>query len=244
MTWIKICGTTNLEDARLAVEAGADALGFVFAESPRRVTPEQAREIITALPAEVEKVGVFVNETAPCIVQVAEQAGLTAIQLHGEEPLEVGRTIKLHGLQGSRCPVIRSFPISNWLKDPNQRGVVGWDPMAAGLVEMGPEGKTAVTRSFDAILLDSGSIPKRGGTGMPFDWATGQFFVSAMSPFAKVIVAGGLNPSNIEEAISRLRPWGVDVVTGVECEPGKKDPQKVHAFVKAVRQADKEYSRL
>ncbi|HXE89847.1 MAG TPA: phosphoribosylanthranilate isomerase [Terriglobales bacterium] len=244
MPWVKICGTTNPEDARLAVDAGADALGFVFAESPRRVTAERARQIIAELPAEVEKVGVFVNEPVQRILEVADQAGLTAIQLHGDEPPETPRAIKRASSGERPLRVIRAGPLIPWLDDSHEADAIGWDPALLGIVERGPGGEPVRTGNIDALLVDSGTPQKRGGTGAPFDWIRGSILITMMSSFVKVIVAGGLTPENVAEALQRLRPWGVDVVSGVEREAGKKDPEKVRAFIEAVRQADKESSRL
>ena len=230
MTWIKICGTTNLEDARLAVEAGADALGFVFAESPRRVTAEQAGEIIAELPTKVEKVGVFAGESGRRIRQLVEQAGLTGIQLHGgEEDLQKieqgGAWVEQQSLRVIVC-------LSGVLADPTQS--------AAGIGVRRSEGKPR----REALLLDSSTREKLGGTGATFDWTKWAPFLKQTRPVVDVIVAGGLRSENVGEAIRILHPWGVDVVSGVEREPGKKDPEKVRAFVNAVRQADKEHSRL
>ena len=216
--WIKICGTTSLEDAQLAVEAGADAIGFVFAESPRRVTPEQVAEIVAQLPAKVEKVGVFVNERAANIRAVVKQAGLTGVQLHGDEP--VGFAAQLFSEEG-RPRLYRAL---------SMRTVFS----AANVTTLLREHRTKPV--FDALLVDSGS-PTRGGTGLTFDWDRAQPFITGLKKSGKVIVAGGLTPENVARAIAMFRPWGVDVASGVEREPGKKDPDKLRAFVQAARQA-------
>jgi phosphoribosylanthranilate isomerase len=224
MTWIKICGTTNLEDARLAVEAGADALGFVFAESPRRVTPEQAREIIADLPEGVEKVGVFVDETVERIRAIIDLAGLTAVQLHGEGFVQPGLRRQL----GADRPVKLLYV---------------WR-----LEEFPPDGGFGLEIPADddkpyALLLDSRSSRAKGGTGASFDWKMWAQFLSShhlRQTLPRLIVAGGLRPHNVRDAIRLVCPWGVDVVTGVEHEPGRKDPQKVRAFVAAVRAAEGE----
>ena len=223
MTWVKICGTTSLEDARLAVEAGADALGFVFAESPRRVTAEAARAIIAGLPSQVQKVGVFVNEAAERIHAIVTEAGLTAVQLHGDESIEFAR--QLFPCQGSRrsCRIFKAIPVRS-----------GFEARAREFIR----GENKV----DALLLDSYAESARGGTGRTFDWR----LASAAAPRlrSRLILAGGLDAMSVGEAIRLLKPWGVDVVSGVEREPGKKDPEKVRAFIAAVRQADKEHARL
>jgi phosphoribosylanthranilate isomerase len=216
--WIKICGTTSLEDAQLALEAGADAIGFVFAESPRRVTPEQAAEIVAQLPAKVEKIGVFVNERAAHIRAVVKQAGLTGVQLHGEEPVEFAA--QLFPEEG-RPRLYRAL---------SMRTVFS----AANVTTLLREHRTKPV--FDALLVDSGS-PTRGGTGLTFDWDRAQPFITGLKKSGKVIVAGGLTPENVARAIAMFHPWGVDVASGVEREPGKKDPDRLRAFVQAARQA-------
>jgi len=225
MTWVKICGTTSLEDARLAVDAGADALGFVFAASPRRVTPETAQQIIAELPANVQKVGVFVNEPAERIRAIVAQAGLTAVQLHGDETPDFAR--QLFPWEGTRrtCRIIKAIPIR-----------AGFEAQA--------EQFTKKEKTVDALLLDTHSPAARGGTGQSFDRQLASSAAPRLALSAKLILAGGLDPASVGSGIHLLRPWGVDVVSGVEREPGKKDPEKVRAFVAAVRQADKEQSRL
>ena len=218
MTWVKICGMTNLEDALTAVEAGADAVGFVFYEkSPRNVSGEVAREIVEKLPEGVEKVGVFVNETEDSICAIADGAGLTAFQMHGdnEDPhvadLVVGRRPNLKVLAA----------ISMRHASP-----VGWASV------WNPD----VVRAF---LVDSGSSSTHGGTGEVFDWKISIGTLGEIKRFGRLVLAGGLTPGNVAEAIGILKPWGVDVASGVEARPGKKDPEKVRAFVKAVREEDR-----
>ncbi len=214
MTWIKICGTTNLEDALTAVEAGADALGFVFYEkSPRRVDPRTARRIVGELPAAVDKVGVFVNQFEEPIVALADEVGLTAIQLHGdcEDPHVADQIVK---------------------RRPNIKVLVG-----ISMHHPNPEGWAMMWRPdlVHAFLVDAGDSSKYGGTGRVFDWQTNRPRVEVIARLGRVVVAGGLNPSNVPEAISILKPWGVDVASGVEASAGKKDPEKVRAFIGAVR---------
>ncbi len=229
MTWVKICGTTNLEDARLAVEAGADALGFVFAESPRRVNPEQARDIIRELPGQIEKIGVFVRKSSNQIAEIVETAGLTGVQLHGERSARRVAALRAQIARSERT--IRL--LCAWRLDE-------FPPSGAYGIAM-PAGEDKP----DALLLDSRSSIARGGTGTSFDWMSwGVFLRSLRRTLPPLVVAGGLNPDNTGEAIRLLRPWGVDVVSGVEREPGKKDPEKVRAFIAAVRKADKEHARL
>ncbi len=216
MTWIKICGTTTIEDARAAVEAGADAVGFVFAPSPRRIEPERAKQIVAGLPRHAEKVGVFANETAERIREIVEQVGLTAVQLHGDETPEFALTLFRVPGQVSRA----------------RRRVF----KALG-VRPGIEGEL---RSFggcvDGLLLDSVARDgRRGGTGQAFDWNRAQEFMPGLTARVRVILAGGLNPENVADAVRKLRPWGVDVCSGVERAPGTKDHDKLRAFVETVR---------
>jgi phosphoribosylanthranilate isomerase len=212
MTWIKICGTTNLEDALTAVEAGADALGFVFYEkSPRKIDPESAREIVKNLPPNIERVGVFVNEPVERILSTAAQVGLTAAQLHGAdsrnpefiEALKIGRDLKLF--------------------------------LVLSAAEIGDEWKVNGEPGISAVFFDSGTPQLPGGTGKTFDWKTAAPGIQTISEKVKVVVAGGLNPTNVADAIRILKPWGVDVVSGVESRPGKKDPLKVRSFINAIR---------
>ncbi len=222
MTWIKICGTTNLDDALMSVEAGADALGFVFYKnSPRHVTPEVAREIVAKLPEEIEKVGVFVNESFEFMEDTAERCGLTAIQLHPDLSGD-------HDTLGSPS----TARIKKYL-------VVPANSYGKFHVAISPKDQES-EKWLNAIFLDSGTSQQPGGTGIPFDWLESAPVAETIrrSGF-DLVVAGGLNPANVGEAIRILNPWGVDVVSGVEAGPGKKDPEKVRAFIRAVRQADK-----
>jgi len=218
MTWVKICGTTNREDARAAVAAGADALGFVFAESPRQITPEAAAEIVGELPAQMEKVGVFVDHPAQRIREIVEQVGLTALQLHGDEK-----------------DLARAEAILPWADERGMRIIVA----VSGLEGAGTGIKRpkAGAHYRTALLVDSMTPSLRGGSGVTWDWQQLAPFVDAIRGAVDVIVAGGLKAENVQEAIRVLHPWGVDVVSGVEREPGKKDHEKVKAFVRAVREA-------
>lgn len=211
--WVKICGTTNLEDALLAVDAGADAVGFVFAEnSKRRVTPEQVALITRALPDRIEKVGIVVNETAERIAEIVRVAGLTGVQLQGDESPELTRELRR---------------LNPRLLVKTVQASAGTDTLATRIAPY--------SAHVDAILLDSGSPAERGGTGKRFAWKEAAEALHKID--TPIIVAGGLNPDNVAEAIATLQPWGVDVVTGVERELGKKDPDKVRAFVAAARNA-------
>jgi phosphoribosylanthranilate isomerase len=219
MTWVKICGMTNLEDALVAVEAGADAVGFVFYEkSLRCVTVETAREIVEKLPGKVDKIGVFVNEAPERVSAVADEAGLTAVQLHGDEY----KNPKQYSLKGK---LFFCLPVVDVLRE--MRG------QSASFSELPKFPKDA------AVLLDSGNQEQRGGTGCTFAWGEAHGFVSVLRKFYPVVIAGGLSSSNVAWAVEYLQPWGVDVVSGVEASPGKKDPEKVRAFVRAVREMDR-----
>jgi phosphoribosylanthranilate isomerase len=200
---VKICGITRPEDALVAAEAGADAIGLVFAESPRRVTPEQAAAILAALPPFVTPVALFVDETAERVRRLCQSLGIRTVQLHGEESAATARQL------GDLC-VIKAFRI-------------GGEADLAAL-----EGYPAA-----AYLLDSRVAGRRGGTGMAFDWG----LAARAARHGRIILAGGLRPDNVAEAIRLVRPYGVDTSSGVECEPGKKDPAKMRAFVEAARAA-------
>lgn len=201
---VKICGITNLEDALLAVEAGADALGFVFAPSPRRVTPQEAGRICRELPPFVVRVGVFVDAPLEEVRAVAESCGLDAVQLHGSEPPEYCRKV------GRR--VIKALRVRESLDTAS---------LAAYPVQ--------------AFLLDSYDAARPGGTGRSFDWG----LVRDLRFPRPFILAGGLTPANVARAVALLRPYGVDVSSGVEREgqPGKKDPQKVKLFIAEAKKA-------
>lgn len=197
---MKICGITNEDDALLAVALGADAVGFVFAPSPRQVPMLAARDIARRLPGEVRTVGVFRDAAPERVVQVVHEAGLDAAQLHGHETPEQARFVR------SRVPfVIQAFPAG--------------DPGLDHVDEYG----------VDAVLIDSAAP----GSGEVFDWALAEGAPSGR----RLIVAGGLRADNVAVAIDRVRPWGVDVSTGVEARPGKKDPRKLKAFIDAARAA-------
>jgi len=206
--WVKICGTTNLEDARVAVDAGADALGFIFAPSPRRISPKDAKKIISELPRGVERVGVFVNQKLEIILDTIEKAGLTAVQLHGDEGPSLARELA--------------------------KGVRVYKAVPVAAAKRGSDEFAAVTA---AIFVDAGSAATRGGTGKTFAWDEAAPFIRLLQRRVKVVIAGGLEPGNVSRAIALFQPWGVDVVSGVEKEPGKKDHEKVRAFVKAAKAA-------
>jgi phosphoribosylanthranilate isomerase len=215
--WIKICANTSLEDASLAVDAGADAVGFVFAPSPRRVTVAQVAVIVPQLPTHVEKIGVFVDAGLDEIEETVRASGLTGMQLHSDMGPNV--PAQLRKRVGPEFRILR---------------VVHFGPIAeieAAAVEQDP--------NIDAILVDSPTATTVGGTGIAFDWqqARDTVFQDAGQRRARMVIAGGLTPANVAEAIATLRPWGVDVVSGVEAAPGRKDATKVRDFIANARAA-------
>ncbi len=214
---------TNPADALAAAEAGADAIGMLFAPSTRRVGIEQGRDIVRALPPHVEKVGLFYDESASTIETIADDVGLTAVQLHGDEPPDfVAGLFRANGRR-SRVRVFKTIHIG-----------AGAPPdvspyLRAGLV--------------DAFLLDTVAkdpvtgVVSRGGTGRTFDWSRNVALLEQLDASARVIVAGGLSAANVGDAVRTMRPWGVDVCSGVEREPGRKDVGKLREFVAAARAA-------
>ena len=231
MTWVKICGTTNLEDALTAVEAGADAVGFVFYDkSPRNISVEMAREIVEKLPGEVEKVGVFAGDSIEGAVETGRQAGFDALQIY----LPTYRKSEAEGDLHARAT--GNGGLRTYLALPVTVFLGAGSKNVAGFRKERPAGV------FDTLVLDSGSTQQPGGTGKVFDWHEAAGAVEDLRRHQKIVIAGGLTAANVAEAIGILKPWGVDVVSGVEASPGKKDPEKVRAFVKAVREIDTEIS--
>jgi len=216
MIWVKICATTTLSDAQASLAAGADALGFIFAPSTRRIEIDQAAEIISSLSDDIETIGVFVNQTPAEVAEIAEQAGLTGVQLHGDEPAD--QMPQYRQAVGQR-KLIKTLQARDLLSSPDSL-----------------DGYLRSRQSIDAILLDAGSPTQRGGTGQPFDWIAAAPIVAKVRAQMPVIIAGGLNPGNVAEAIRLFAPWGVDVVSGVERETGRKDEAKLRSFVGAARQ--------
>jgi len=203
MVRIKICGITNLEDALLAADLGADALGFIFyPKSPRKVAPEAARAIIAQLPPLVTTVGVFVDEDAAAVRDLAARVGLDWVQLHGQEPPEYCRSL------GRR--VIKGFRVQ--------------DQHSLSALE-------AYRGAAQALLLDTYKKGQIGGTGETFNWTLAR----EAQKYGPIILAGGLNPDNVAQAIAAAQPQAVDVASGVETGPGKKDPEKLKRFFAAVR---------
>ncbi len=199
---IKICGTTSEDDALLAVAMGANALGFVFAPSPRQISAQRVADIVKRLPREdLLTVGVFRDDAPRRVVEVVYAAGLQAAQLHGRESPDEVQWVR------QRVPmVIKAFPAG--------------DPRVA----------RADSYGADAILLDA----PNPGSGQVFDWA----LAGDLPEGQRLLIAGGLNANNVAAAVARVKPWGVDVTSGVEASPGLKDPMKVKAFVEAARRAE------
>lgn len=200
---IKICGITNLEDALTAVQAGADALGFVFCSaSPRNVTPELAAEIIRQLPPFVQTVGLFVNESLATVNETADRCGLDIVQLHGEELPDFCAAVKRRTVKAFR------------VKDANSLESMESYPTAA-------------------YLLDAWSPVAHGGTGHSFNWDIAADAAARLP----IILAGGLTPDNVAAAVQQVRPYAVDVSSGVEAAPGKKDAALVREFIQKAREA-------
>jgi len=204
MIRIKVCGITNERDALWAVKLGVNALGFIFAESPRRVCPGVVKKIISLLPPFISRVGVFVNEDKEKVREIAQTCSLTSLQFHGEESPSYCQEFK--------WKVIKSFRV----KDEE-------------ILKEIPQYKV------DAYLLDTYSVNKYGGTGKTFNWEIAQKVKKLGVP---IILSGGLNPDNIVRAIIEVKPYAVDVSSGVEKERGKKDYQKLKDFVRKVRRQD------
>lgn len=244
MTWVKICGITNLEDALVAVDAGADAVGFVFYEkSPRCVTVQTAREIADKLPDSVETVAVFAGESAERSVLTTRNLGFNSLQEYpltriGADPNQSSTAIGIDGLK-----VYWALPMTMFLGDA-AKNIAGFLPQipkpSLSMMFSYPEPSPAP--EMISLMLDSGSSEQPGGTGLAFNWHEAEQAVKELSGHWKIVVAGGLRPQNVFEAIEILRPWGVDVSSGVEARPGKKDPEKVRAFVRAVREMDRKVS--
>lgn len=199
MVKVKICGITNEEDALLAVELGAHAIGFVFAESPRKISPVLAQEISNNLPSGVEKVGVFVDEEKDTVYKIASLCNLDILQLHGRESPSYCESFELKIVKAIRA-------------------------MDYSVLELLSQYKV------DAFLLDAYVPNVPGGTGKTFDWGIAR----RAKDFGRIILSGGLNPDNVGKAIEKVEPYGVDVSSGVEVMPGKKDPEKLRAFFDAV----------
>ena len=209
MTTIKICGITNLEDAKAAVRFGADQIGLNFyPRSPRYVTVEQARRIAETVTSKAASVGVFVNASLRGIAEIARTVALDAIQLHGDETADFIKELR----DETGLAVIKAI-----------RVVATFEPS-----ELNSFGA-------DAVLLDSFSNRERGGTGKTFDWDFARRF-SKLGP--KVYLAGGLTPENVREAIATVQPYAVDTCSGVESSPGTKDHKRLRLFIERAKEND------
>lgn len=208
MVKVKICGITRLDEAIHAIDHGADMLGFNFYDrSPRYLSPDVAGKIIERLSGHVEKVGVFVNSPATMVSDLANAVGLTAVQLHGSE----------------------DSVFIDRLRDLT-------DALLIKAIRVTPDFNfgSAAEYQVDAILLDAYSADQYGGTGDRFDWSLAAEVRRSVSA---LYLAGGLTPDNVAKAIRQVRPFAVDVASGVESSPGKKDPEKVEAFIRNAKHA-------
>jgi phosphoribosylanthranilate isomerase len=200
---IKICGITNTEDAVAAAELGADAIGFVFATSPRKISPEMAREIITAVPPFLQTVGVFMDHDPDEVSYIADFCRLDLLQFHGKESSTYCARFEQRVIKAVR---VRNL---SYLEDCSEYSGV-----------------------IDAFLLDTYVSGRSGGTGLTFDWN----LALEAKKYGRIILAGGLNPDNVAEAVSMVKPYAVDASSGLEQEPGVKDHDKMARFIHTVRQ--------
>lgn len=203
--FVKICGVTNEDDALFAVAMGADAIGFVFAPSPRQISAGTARDIVRRLPEEVMTIGVFRDQSVQQVIRIAQEARVSAVQLHGHETPELADEIR---------PYVQALIVA----------FTAGDPSLARVDDYGA----------DAILIDSHDP----GSGKAFDWSLAEGAPSNR----RLILAGGLTPANVATGIHQVKPWGVDVSTGVEIEgqAGRKDPLKVMYFIENAKRAGEE----
>ena len=209
MVRVKICGITSWEDAKLAVDEGAHALGFNFyPPSPRVVSPHTVWDILRRLPPYVDRIGVYVDWQPKVIAALTGALRLTGIQLHGNESPREVKELSL------TAPVVKAFPVTRDFKPESLRDY--------------PTASAILLERFDPIL--------RGGTGQPWDWS----LAHEANRYARIVLAGGLKPENVGEAIRVARPYAVDVATGVEVNLGKKDRGLVRAFMRAVDDANGE----
>lgn len=204
MVKVKICGITNWTDARRAVAAGADFLGFNFYRaSPRYIQPAKARRIVRRLPQRIEVVGVFVNEPVDKMLEIARAVGLDYLQLHGDESPETVSRLK------------RTLPVIKALRVQESFG----------------QARLAQFKRASALLLDGFQPRKFGGTGKTFNWSV----ALRAKRNGRIFLAGGLTPQNVAAAIHIAKPYAVDVCSGVEARPGKKDPERIIAMMHAVK---------
>jgi phosphoribosylanthranilate isomerase len=219
--WIKICANTNLDDALLSSALGADAVGFVFAPSKRQVTAAQVAAITPHLPSTLEKIGVFTTLDASEIAEIVRASGLAGVQLHGRFNAVLTRSLRQE--LGEKISITQTV---HWKVDGETNNA---SELAAEFKEIARE------PAIDRVLIDSKSAKGTGGTGVSFDWSEARETLAQFQ--GRLIVAGGLHPANVANAIEALNPWGVDVASGVEAVPGKKDREKLVFFINAARNA-------
>ena len=220
--WIKICGNTRLEDCRRAAELGADAVGFIFAAGKRTVTAAEVAAITLHLPASLERIGVFTSCNVDQIVSDAREAGLTGVQLHGAYEPALASAISR---QLSGKAMFRLIQVLHW--DTDRSAAEQADVFASACRTVDQDGIAS------AILIDSRTQQGSGGTGVPFDWRAAKVALADLN--IPVIVAGGLRPENVADAVAVLQPFGVDVSSGVESAPGCKDAGRLRDFIGALR---------
>ncbi|MBI1738422.1 MAG: phosphoribosylanthranilate isomerase [Acidobacteria bacterium] len=213
MVRVKICGITNWADAALALEAGANALGFNFyAPSPRYIPPSHARMIVSRMPPGVDAVGVFVNAGFAEANEIGLAIDLDVLQLHGDEPPEAVAEFS------DSWPLIKAFRVGP---------------------EFRAEQLETYRRHTDFFLLDGFSHDARGGTGNSFDWSVAR----EAKQYGRIFLSGGLTVENVGDAIRQVRPFAVDVCSGVEASPGKKDAARVREFIRTVKEASREIAQ-
>jgi phosphoribosylanthranilate isomerase len=231
--WVKICGNTNLEDAALAAQLGADAVGFVFAAGKRQMTAAQVAAITAHLADTVERVGVFDTRDAEAIAQTASAAGLTAVQLHGG--LDEGLIEALAKRLAGRVRIIQTLHWTIGEKMLHGEADATATAESSAVLLAGQIRRVAAQGIVDRILIDSKVGGAGGGTGVAYDWSAAKGVFASAPNSVHLIVAGGLKPDNIACAIAQLEPWGVDVSSGVEESPRRKDPARVERFIENAR---------
>lgn len=210
---IKVCGITRQADAHAAVHFGVDALGFIFVKkTPRYIAPDSARAIIETLPPFITRVGVFVNSPMDAVQEIVSRSGLTQVQLHGNESSGYCDELKSWNRSLTICKVFR----------------IGLDRI--------PTHISGYDQAIDCVLLDTFIKGADGGTGEIFDWN----LIQGLSLKKPLILAGGLSLENVEEAVRKVVPYGIDINSGVEDEPGKKNPQLIEKLISKVRHVEKD----
>jgi phosphoribosylanthranilate isomerase len=225
-TFIKICGVTRAQDALAAARLGADAIGIILhADSPRRVTPERASEIVSVLPKTVRAIGVFVDAPAPSVLATCQRVGIGHAQLHGSETVdELGEMVGLK--------LWRAIRVTGMFQHHLQ--------------ELKAQMLLRPTVQIEALVLDTSDPSVAGGTGKPNDWEAVRIAQDhgRLDRLPPIVAAGGLTPQTVGDVVRLIRPWGVDVSSGVEEAKGIKSHQKMEAFIRAVRAADEHTPHL